>query len=199
MSNMMEQDEGYERGPEWYDESFDNNEHWRRHYTRSRYYPMWAVISDRVLREGKNSVLDIGCGPGQFALLLRERGLPHYLGFDFSSRRIEWARKVCPGFGFMVADAFETDLFRSYHYDAVLCTEFLEHVERDIEVIKKISADTSFYASVPNFPFKSHVRHFNSMEQVRQRYSEHFEHFSVNEFPSNATGRLYYIMEGKKR
>lgn len=190
--------EGFERGPGWYDKSFENNEHWRHHYTQSRYYPLWAVISDRIMRSGSNSILDIGCGPGQLASLLRDKGLLHYLGLDFSPRRVEWAKKVCPEFDFLVADALETRLFDTHDYDTVICTEFLEHIERDTEVIEKIHSGSRFYASVPNFPFKSHVRYFEGAEEVRHRYSGYFERFSVDVFPAKAEGRVFYVVEGRK-
>lgn len=191
--------EGRERGPEWYDESFQRGKKWRKHYTRSRYYPMWAVISDRILRAGVESVLDVGCGPGQMASLLRDRGLPRYLGMDFSPERVEWARKVCPEFDFVVADAFETDLFQTHDYDAIVCTEFLEHVEEDLAVIGKLRAGTRFYGSVPNFPFESHVRHFSSAGEVHERYKDHFESLTVDEFRGQARGRVFYLIEGVKR
>lgn len=197
--NSEQQAVGRERGPKWYDESFENNEHWRQHYTQSRYYPLWAVISDRITRSGAKSVLDVGCGSGQLASLLRDKGLSHYLGFDFSPSRIEWAKNICPEFDFLVADALETSLFHTHYYDAVVSTEFLEHVERDIEIIEKVSAGSLFYASVPNFPYKSHVRHFESTEQIHQRYSEYFERFRVDVFPTGKQGRVFYVLEGIKR
>lgn len=190
--------EGYERDSGWYDESFENNEHWRYHYTQSRYYPLWAVISDRLTRSDSDSVLDIGCGSGQLASLLRDKGLSHYLGLDFSPKRIEWARKVCPEFEFQVADVFETRLLDTRQYDTVVCTEFLEHVSRDTGVIEKIPSGSQFYASVPNFPFESHVRYFESAESVYDRYSSYFNHFNVDIFPSNAKGRVFYLAEGTK-
>ena len=105
---------GQEQGPEYYDQTFLNREHWRQHYTQSPYYPLWAVIADRIARSEPTSVLDIGCGPGQFAALLQDKGLPQYLGIDFSPKRIKQAREVCPEFDFVIADVFETDLLSAY-------------------------------------------------------------------------------------
>jgi len=76
-------DNGRECGPEFYDRSFRQADHWHRHYTESRYYSSWAVIADRIARVNPKSVVDVGCGCGQFATLLRDKGIPRYLGVDF--------------------------------------------------------------------------------------------------------------------
>ena len=191
--------EGYEQGPEWYDKSFEKNEHWREHYTQSRYYPLWTVISDRIMRAGTNSVLDVGCGPGQLASLLRDKGVPRYLGLDFSSKRVQRAKEVCPEFDFMVADAFETGIFHTHDYDTVVCAEFLEHVERDLELVEMIRTGTRFYATVPDFPFESHVRHFGDAQQAYDRYAKYFQGFTVDAFLFGNKGRTLYLIEGTKR
>lgn len=116
-----------QKGPEWYDESLENSAHRWCHYSASNYYFLWSVIADRVVRANVESLLDIGCGSGQLACLLRDKGITRYYGFDFSPKRIELAKQVCSEFEFSVQDAFKTDTFTRIDYDAVICTEFLEH------------------------------------------------------------------------
>ena len=76
--------EGRERDAAYYDATFHEENHWSLHYTRSRYYPLWSVIADRIKRSAITDVIDIGCGTGQFASLLRDQGVPNYLGVDFA-------------------------------------------------------------------------------------------------------------------
>lgn len=140
--------------------------------------------------------LDIGCGPGQLAALLRDKGLESYLGFEFSSEHIEQARVACPEFDFAVADAFETDLFETRNYDAVICTEFLEHVDGDTDVLAKLSSGTHFFGSVPNFPGKGHVRHFEAEQEVENRYAPFFRSLRTDTFLRNTEGKKYFLMEG---
>lgn len=192
------QDDGQEKRPEWYDASFEQSTHWRSHYSESEYYFLWAVIADRIVRENVESILEIGCGTGQLACLLRDKGICKYYGFDFSAKRIEQAKQVCPEFSFSLQDAFETDLFTTTDYEAVICTEFLEHVERDIEVLSRIRSNTIFYGTVPNFPFTSHVRYFQSESEVISRYKRYFTNLHVDVFLSNASGKIFYLLEGKK-
>ena len=193
---MLEEKEG-EKPAEWYDVSFEKNDHWKQHYSLSRYYFIWAVISDRIVRAGIDSILEIGCGPGQLACLIRDKGVRNYHGFDFSSKRIAHAKKVCPKFNFSQQDAYKTDLFTTYDYSAVICTEFLEHVEEDIVALNRIKSGTKFYGTVPNFPYTSHVRHFKNEGEVLTRYGQCFQELRVDSFLANDSGITYYLLEGR--
>jgi 2-polyprenyl-3-methyl-5-hydroxy-6-metoxy-1,4-benzoquinol methylase len=192
--------QGEERGSDFYDQSFRANDHWRQHYTRSPYYPLWLVVADRMLRSNAGSVLDIGCGPGQVAMLLRDKGFSKYLGIDFSRERIQQAKKVCPELEFVVADIFQSDLLRTHQYDTVICLEFLEHVERDLEVIEQIQPGSRFFGSVPNFPSAGHVRHFADADQTAKRYGPSFDTFRVDAIWGNPDGTIKrFLMEGIKK
>lgn len=190
-----------EQGPEYYDEGFLLSKSSRNHYTESNHYSLWTVLVDRLTRAKVESVLDIGCGSGQLALFLRDKGLTRYRGIDFSTNKIEWARKICPEFDFVAADVFKTDLLHSHDYDTVVSTEFLEHVEQDLDVVEKIRPGTHFYGTVPNFPAPSHVRHFTSIQEVYDRYGRYFQAFSVDEILGVrfiAKNSKFYLMEGIK-
>lgn len=198
-NNESSQGSGSEQAAEWYDRSFERAEHWREPYTTSRYYFFWSVIVDRLVRDGKDGILDIGCGPGQFASLARDRGVKRYWGLDFSEKRIEQARKVCPEFPFFMEDAFLTDKFNTLDYQVVVMTEVLEHVENDIGLLQRIKPGSRVLGSVPNFPYKSHVRHFKSAAEVEHRYKPVFTSLQVDEFIANSTGHRYFLLDGVKR
>ena len=187
-----------EKDAAWYDRSFLRADHWRQHYTSSRYYFLWCIIVDRIRHERIQSILEVGCGTGQLARFLRDIGVKHYRGFDFSPKRIECALSMCPGFTFTVEDAFETDLFTEFDYEAVILTEFLEHIQRDIEILQRIKTGTRVFATVPNFPYESHVRHFQSPQQVIGRYQGLFTQLRIDPFMANAEGAFYFLIDGLK-
>lgn len=191
---------GLEEGPEYYDEAVVKMGAHRQHYTEANHYPLWSVLVDRLKQRAVESVLEVGCGPGRLALYLRDKGINRYLGFDFSPTNIEWSRKNCPEFDFVVANALETDLFQRQEYDTVVCTEVLEHIECDLNVVENIRSGARFYGTVPNFGGKSHVRHFTSIEEVYDRYNSYFKNFSVDEFLGigRYKGKKFYLMEGIK-
>jgi len=188
-----------ERGPAWYDRSFSRIIEGHKHYTEAGHHFLWSVLADRLARDGVRSVLDIGCGPGQLAVLLRDQGIPRYCGIDFSEERLRWARKTCPGFSFVTADAFQTDLLAKFPYDAVVCAEFLNHVQEDLDLVRRIRKGARFYGIVANSPFASHVRVFRSADEVRARYSDLFEDFRVSQFMADRTGKAYFVFEGVRR
>lgn len=192
--------QGKEQDANYYDRMFLDNDLWNKHYTESIYYPLWTILADRIIRGKKVfSLLDIGCGSGQLAHLLYDRGITRYVGFDFSQERINYAQKLCPEFNFLLSDAFKTNIYSTYDYDTVVCTEFLEHVENDCEIIRKIPSGTHFYGTVPNFGCAAHVRFFNSLEEVKKRYEMYFHSFSVDVHLANKDGTKFFILEGIKK
>ncbi|WP_072620554.1 class I SAM-dependent methyltransferase [Spirulina major] len=133
---------GVEQPPEFYDHTYQSKAHWKKHYTASHYYPLWTVIADRIRHLRVNKVVDIGCGPGQVACLLRDIQVPDYIGLDFSPARIAKARSVCPEYEFRVADIFKNNLLALGDYDCVLIMEFLEHIEQDLTVLNQVFPST---------------------------------------------------------
>jgi len=190
---------GEEKSMNWYN-SLADRDFYKIHYTKSVYYFFWTVLVDRIVISRVKSILDIGCGSGQLSEFLRDKGLEKYHGLDFSSRFIEMARKRVPEFKFTEVDIFETNLLENADYDSVLCTEFLEHIEQDLIVIKRIKPGTLCFLSVPNFPHASHVRHFKNSEEVFDRYGKFFEECSVDSFKSDEKGyTIYFLLQGVKK
>jgi SAM-dependent methyltransferase len=189
---------GVEVGPEWYDARFEADGTWREHYSRSPYYHFWTVITDRIAHMKAPAVLEIGCGSGQLAMLLRDRDVDAYVGFDFAPKRLAWARRQVPDYRFEVADAFGTDLYGTAAYNVVVCTEFLEHVERDLDVIDRLRPGTRFIGTVPNFGGGSHVRHFDDEAGVRSRYGAVLSELRIDGFPDRR-GHVHFLLDGHTR
>lgn len=182
----------------WYDEVYKQHTDYHSHYTQSRYYFIWCVISDRMIRSGVKKVLDLGCGPGQFAALLYDKGLRDYCGLDFSSEAIMVAKRRCPTVKFIKEDIIKSNTVTSKEYDCVVSLEFLEHVKEDTEILERIRPGTKFYGTVPNFPYISHVRHFKNEVEVISRYGRFFSEFLVDEFLRDMSGVKYFLIEGTK-
>lgn len=190
---------GMERDADWYDKTFLEYGHYRVHYTQSPYYPLWTVILDRMLSGGVKQVLDLGCGPGQFAFMLHVGGIPKYLGIDFSGEQIAYARTVCPEYEFLQADILKLENWRDKPCDTILSTEFLEHIEQDLFVLENMPSGVRFIGSVPNFPAEGHVRYFNSVDEVQARYGSYFDDFRVDKILRTESGGGFFLMDGRKR
>ena len=186
-----------ERPPAFYDEAYATSVEYKLDYPDSQYYFVWTIIVDRARRLGAKRVLEIGCGPGQLAQFLIDQGVASYTGLDFSATAIELARRFAPTATFVVDDARTSDVYHTSACDLIVCTEVLEHIDADYEVVSKFPSGVRCICTVPSFPYKSHVRHFRNSEEVATRYQPFFNDFSVLTLrrPKRA-GSYFFLFEG---
>jgi 2-polyprenyl-3-methyl-5-hydroxy-6-metoxy-1,4-benzoquinol methylase len=156
--------------PDYYDHIFTREEDYRAHYRRSRYYVLWTQVITllRLVRSPK--ILEIGCGPGQFAHYLYDEGFRDYHGFDFSPGAIRRAREVVPQ-SFEVGDASNPDLYRR-DYNVAVILEVLEHVRDDLSILASLRRNTVVFFSLPTFDDEAHVRYFGNDQEIRARYQK---------------------------
>ena len=141
-------------------------------YRHSGYYPLFRQVARALKARRVQTVLEVGCGSGGLAHLLHDQGGVRYRGFDFSPVAVDRARTR---FGqselFFVSDARSAESYVG-EYDAIVCTEVLEHVEADLEVVARWQPGINCVCSVPNFDADNHVRFFRSEAEVRDRYGK---------------------------
>lgn len=190
--------QAYDAG--WYDRAFRTSSDYSLPYYASRYYFLWAVIADR-LRGTDARVLDVGCGGGQLASLLIEHGIASYTGFDFSPVAVSMARKAAPAATFFEADALDAGAYVG-DYSVVICAEVLEHVLEDTRVVGLFPSGAQCICTVPDFPYESHVRHFDSAEEVASRYGAFFDDIDVMTLkarsPDHNTIIRFFLFEGTR-
>lgn len=192
-----------ERPAGYYDDMYATGEdRYRTPYYLCKYYFLWTVIADRVRRAGARRVLDIGCGPGRLAALLLEQGVGEYVGVDFSPVAVEMAGRNVPDprATFLVGDARDAAIHAAHDYDILICTEVLEHVEADLEIVSRFRPGRRCICSVPNFPYPSHVRHFADAAEVAARYGPYFEGLDVLTLKGpHPEPDKYFLMDGIRR
>lgn len=145
-------------------------------YQRSGYFPLFKQVLQTLRARGSRSVLEVGSGNGAFAHLLADRAPAiKYQGFDFSPLAVEQAaQRIGRPELFFVGDAREVACYQR-GFDTIVCTEVLEHIEIDREVVEQWPAGAYCVCSVPNFDAENHVRHFQSEAEVRSRYGDLIE------------------------
>jgi len=91
--------------------------------------------------EGK-TILDIGCGSGQYSTSLAAAGAEYVLGVDFSRKMIELAQKRAEQLNvqdrckFIAADFMEHNFSESFDYS--IAVGFMEYVSEPISPLMKI-------------------------------------------------------------
>lgn len=107
--------------------------------TRERQQMRFQVMLDLGIEPG-SSILDLGCGLGDFYEFLEENGIDvNYTGYDLSPKFISAARKKYPQADFRIRD-IQTDT-DSQSFDYIVCTQVFNNnlVHEDVlEVCKDV-------------------------------------------------------------
>lgn len=145
----------------------------------------WLPIYDEAARwiPSTAPVVDLGCGTGRFLARLAMTTHSGLLeGVDFSPAAIAEAGSYVRGYfddeidyyhrvKLTVADLRDWEPDRDVEpRTAFTCLEVLEHLVDDQALIRKIPAGAQFVFSVPTYLSASHVRCFQNLRDVFDRY-----------------------------
>ena len=171
-------------------------------YQSSRYIAVWTRALKMLSSKPHHSkIIDIGCGPGQFANMLLDHGYTNYQGLDFSTEAIKMAKRTNPRYAscFRTGDAFATELLDPDNpYDIVIFFEILEHLENDLALVKRVRPGTMVLLSVPNFDDPNHVRLFHNEQEVQARYADLLSIKKIEAIPLNP-GYTIFLAKGIKK
>lgn len=194
---------GKQQDAKYYDELWANP-YYRKHAIELRkWYPVWSYVAFKVrqlqlLRGGSGcKIVDLGCGPGHLAELL-VGGLDEqsdYIGYDFSPVAVAHAKQTIrdPKFSFEVADLSTHDFVREH--GVYVATEFLEHVEFDLDVLAKLPADSPVLFSVPTFDDPGHVRVYPGQHAIYERYQDLLD---ISEISTMADGYRFVVQATRR-
>lgn len=163
----------------------------------------WLPLYTEAARwpEPHAEVVDLGCGTGRFghALWLAEH-YARYTGVDFSEGALVEARRYLSKLHgdrerqYVLADLREWEPDADRASNAVyVCLETLEHLEDDIDLVRRIPPGHRLIFSVPNYESESHVRTFRNVGDAWGRY-EHllsFRRWSRIDIDSSKVVHLY--------
>lgn len=169
-----------EEGPEFYDRMHTDS---NTPENRALYYPLFQRVLQSIENRGSRSILEVGCGSGFLAEIILQQHNCTYRGFDFSPTAIRNAahRTGRPEL-FFRGDALDAGSY-GCDYDTIICTEVLEHVDADLDVVRSWRPGTWCVCSVPNFDYEGHVRYFRSTTEVAMRYGELIDIDSIVKIP----------------
>ncbi len=130
----------------WYEEKYS------KYQGKESYYgevdPEIKDLIKRLLKNGKTSVLDLGCGDGRYLIEFAKAGF-NAVGIDLSRAAKSRIEKRIESEGIRnLVDVINADIvdyhFENRSYDCVLCSEVLQQLPRNCveEVIRKMKRAT---------------------------------------------------------
>ena len=148
---------------------------------RNRYRLLYNEIINLLPKPNEcPPIIDLGCGVGYFAEILYKKGYRKYIGIDFSKHMIKYAKKNVPGYEYVLLDVYDDQLEEfAKKYEMFIMLETLEHITDDIGVLKKLS-NSIIIGSVPNANSKGHVRTFDGIGDVFNRYKSIITHRTLH-------------------
>jgi 2-polyprenyl-3-methyl-5-hydroxy-6-metoxy-1,4-benzoquinol methylase len=153
------------------------------------------------------AVIDLGCGTGRFAHELYRDGERYgrYYGFDFSSRTLREARRYAYEHGFDGPCTFAQCDLAAYETPTGIggetvftCLEVLEHIDDDLALVAKVPAGHRLIFSVPNYHSEAHVRAFQHVGEIWDRYA-HLLTFRRWSLIDLSPTRVIHLVEGVRR
>ena len=123
----------------WYTEShfaYAEKESVRRIYEQ-RFLFFWKIIRREILKKGKITFLDYGCGDGYWSSVFSRFLSCEVTGVDYNPLRLQRAKAIVKNAKFIETDLRE----RNEHigrFDIVFCSQVIEHIEDDVSFLKNI-------------------------------------------------------------
>tara|TARA_B100002019_G_C21272231_1_gene603026 strand:- start:1315 stop:2346 length:1032 start_codon:yes stop_codon:yes gene_type:complete len=187
-----------EASSNYYDEVYAVSDKYNIHGSESVFTKIWSRVVNLIKEQQSNSILDFGCGPGQFAEYLNTK-IPQiqYTGLDFSNEAIQKAKKKNLDNNFFRVSLPCKDYSIYSDYDLIICIEVLEHIENDLEVLESIPSDTPLIITVPNYKSFGHLRIFKSQEEVKFRYESYFDEIKIEPIKISNKNTIW-LSYGKK-
>jgi 2-polyprenyl-3-methyl-5-hydroxy-6-metoxy-1,4-benzoquinol methylase len=174
---------------EAYDECFTTRNRYKQHYKDMIYFDMWKYVMEKLFKTDK--ILDLGCGPGHLANMLYDNGFKTYVGIDFSKVAINMAKNKVPSYTFIEFNLNDIN-YKEYSDFKFVSTETFEHLENDIELIKKLPKKYIIF-SVPNFICSNHYRMYKNEDFINNYYKDVLKIINIKPFPCKT--RIRFVIE----
>ena len=141
----------------------------------SPWLPVYEALAAMI--DPNEEVVDLGCGTGRFLELLRRNGhRAPMTGVDWSASALAEAFEYFgandhePSFRQQDLREWKPDLERAGN-TVYVCSEVLEHLDDDLNLVRRIPPGHRFLFTVPNFDSESHVRVFARVGDLWRSYS----------------------------
>lgn len=159
---------GQERPASWHDRQIRTTKRHKKNWDELPCADLIEEVARLVPADAR--VVDVGCGCGHMAAILKERGVTtDYLGFDFASVAIDAAQKRAPWAWFVNIDVRKVTFPRA---DIFLFVDVLDNIWDDVEVVNSVPNGSQIVITVPTTDAPARVAHFPSLDDATRRYRD---------------------------
>lgn len=178
-----------------YSSVYERKDYYKCHYSKSPYLNVYNKVSSYI--SPTDSVVELGCGTGQLMELLQDKGIAKYIGYDFSDEGVRQTKARIKKAGY---EAYIQDLYKVTSFptaNVYVSVEVMEHLEDDLKVISRIPKGGTVIITVPNYLGGSHVRKFDTEEEVVERYKELLKCEEVSTINRGPEAKIF-VLKAKK-
>jgi SAM-dependent methyltransferase len=114
-------------------------------------------ISELIQRNNirPHSLLELGCGTGAVIVECERRGLAaEFTAVDYSGEAIEFLRSRAPAINCLTADITDAGFMLKDHFDVVVLSHVIEHLEEPLEFLREIKDRLQFQYLIVEVPLE---------------------------------------------
>lgn len=164
------------------------------------YYQILKIVNKYV--KPKSKILDIGCGAGTLAFYFAAKG-NNVTGIDISSKAIKACKETSQNLNLdkntnFIVSAFPTKEIRGT-YDFIICSEVIEHLEKDVEALKVMNRllkkNGLVFLSTPSV--NSPLYKLGLLKEFDKRVG-HLRRYEIEGLKNNLGAAGFKVIEAKK-
>jgi ubiquinone/menaquinone biosynthesis C-methylase UbiE len=148
----------------------------------NEFLEMPATLS--LLKNIRNKrILDLGCGSGIYAKLLKSRGAQVY-GIDISSKMIDIARANVKGADFRVGSVYNLP-YKTGYFDVVVSAFVVEHfteLDAAFKEIRRVLKKNGFFVFSIGNPVVDASHHIKGRARWYRKFDDYFKEGRYNSF-----------------
>jgi len=128
-----------------------------------RYQDTLDILEEHAIQLSGRSVVDVGCGNGMLLKILSENyNISSQTGMEYAEAALQLAKSVNPESRYVVHDI---NFPFKEQYDAVFCTEVLEHILHPVQafrnILEMVREGGILFITVPNGRVDTYSGHIN--------------------------------------